>query len=367
MITGPAAQWLQGRREELNQKFEQARRRHPLLAPAGMLTALESILPPLAGGEGDDALLSAVYDLVLLHVARDAFAAQPGLGVLLRDAFPRLRSLLVQRPSFLPAALSNAVEHMGPRGEDLARGLATVGPRLSSAQQLTDAGALLAWRLGETRVRDAALAAVDSLPPRAVLDALDLADWPDAAAPLAVTGLRTDAWCAPREAVSAETAKRVATGAPLEPLLASLRSPRAPLAAWRLVGRVGDFSGFGGAFDVPPVVLDGGDRHHFHLRCDDAFFLVEADCFGWRCQLEPDPSLPIRTPVGGGKARKLVARIQANGTSLRVDGTLTIRKEEARFDALAGTSAFTVVPAAVVATHPDSHRLRVVAARGELL
>ena len=161
--------------------------------------------------------------------------------------------------------------------------------------------------------------------------------------------------------------KRVTAGAPLEPLLASLRLPLAPLAAWRLVGRVGDFSGFGGSFDVPPVVLDGGDRHRFHVRCDDAFFLVEADCFGWRCQPEPDPSLPIRTPVDGGRVRKLVGRIQANGTSLRVDGTLTVGKEKARIDALAGASAYVVVPGAVAATHPDSHRVRVAAARGGLL
>ncbi len=366
MITGPAAQWLQARREELNHRFEQARRRHANLAPERVLSALESILPPLAGGEGEDALLSAVYDLVLLHVGRDAFGAQPGLAVLLREAFPRLRSLLAERPSFLPAALSNAVERMGPRGEDLARALATVGPRVSSAQQLSEAGALLAWRLGETRLREAALAAADSLPARAVLEALELADWPDAAAPLAVACLRANAWLPPREAVSAETLKRVAAGASLDRLLTSLRSGPAPLATWRLVGRAGDFSGFGGAFDLPPVVLDGGDRHHFHLQCHDAFFLVEADCFGWRCQSEPTPSLPLRSPVASGRVRQLVTRI-AGGASLRMDGTLTIGTEEARFEALAGASAFAVVPGAVAATHPDSHRLRVVAARREPL
>ncbi len=367
MITGPAALWLEARREELNHRFEQARRRHPSLAPERVLTALESILPPLAGGEDDDAVLSAVYDLVLLHVARDAFAAQPALAVLLREAFPRLRPLLAQRPGFLPAALSNAVERMGPRGEDLARGLSAVGPRVSSAQQLLDAGALLAWRLGEARVREAALAAAGSLPGRAALEALGLVDWPEAAAPLAVAALRADAWASPREAVSSETLQRVAAGAPLEPLLASLGSRPAPLAGWRLVGRAGEFSGFGGTFDVPPLVLDGGDRHRFHVRCDDDFFLVEADCFGWRSQPEPDPALPVRSPAGRGKVRQLVSRISAGGTSLRLDGTISIGKEEARFDALAGASAYAVVPGAVAVTHQDSHRIRVVAARRDPL
>ncbi len=200
-----------------------------------------------------------------------------------------------------------------------------------------------------------------------MLEALGLADWADAAAPLAVAALRADAWASPREAVSSATLKRVAAGAPLEPLLTSLRSRPTPLAAWRPVGRAGEFSGFGGTFNVPPRVLDGGERHRFHVRCDDDFFLVEADCFGWRCQPEPDPTLPVRLPEGGGKLRQLVSRISVGGTSLRPDGTISIGKEEARFEVLAGASAYAVVPGAVAATHRDSHRIRIVAARREPL
>jgi len=365
MISGPAARWLEARREALNARFEQARRRHPGLAPEVVLGALDSILPPLAGGEGDEALLSAVYDLVLLHVARGAFGAQPGLGVLLRETFPRLRPLLAEQPGFLPAALSNAVERMGPRGGDLARGLAAVGPLVTSARQLLDAGALLAWRLGEARAREAALAVAGSLPARAALEALGLEGWPDGAAALAVEVLRVDAWQTPREAVSSRTLERVAEGAPIEPLVAALRSSCPPLAAWRLVGRAGGFSGFEGSFHVPPVVLDGGDRHRFHVRCDGEFFLVEADCFGWRCRPQPDPGLPVCSPAGAGKVKRLVSRITAGGTSLQLDGALTLGKEQARFEELAGASAYAVASGAVAATHPDSHRIRVVAARRE--
>jgi len=127
MITGPAASWLAARREELNQRFLAARRAHPRLEPAAALAALEAILPPLAEGDADAPLLSAVYDLVLLHVGRDALAAQPGLSALLREAFPPLRRLLAEEPRFLPAALSNAVERLGPDGEAFARRLPEVG------------------------------------------------------------------------------------------------------------------------------------------------------------------------------------------------------------------------------------------------
>src|SRR5262249_28242225 len=82
-VVGPAAGWLASRRGELNQRFERVRRRFPSISAEAVLGALAEILPPLAGPEpasGD--LLSATYDLVLLHVARDSFAARPGVDAL---------------------------------------------------------------------------------------------------------------------------------------------------------------------------------------------------------------------------------------------------------------------------------------------
>ena len=67
--------------------------------------------------------------------------------------FPRLRRLLLARPTDLPAALSNAVENLGGRGLELARGLADLADQVAGGDELLDAGAVFAWRLGEARLR----------------------------------------------------------------------------------------------------------------------------------------------------------------------------------------------------------------------
>ena len=370
MITGPAASWLAARREELNQRFLAARRAHPRLEPAAALAALEAILPPLAEGDADAPLLSAVYDLVLLHVGRDALAAQPGLSALLREAFPPLRRLLAEEPRFLPAALSNAVERLGPDGEAFARRLPEVGRWLGAGRELAGAGVVIAWTLGEARLREAALEAAAALPARAALAALGVPSWPAAAAPLAVAALRADGWRRPEAAVSPQTLRRLEEGEPVEPIvsrLAALRPAEAPLASWEPLSRAGDFTGFGGPFEVPPVVLDGGDRHRFHLRAGDAFFRLDADCFGWRCEPEADPGLAVRK--AGGTMRRAAARLVgagklSGGAVLQADGTLTRGREQVKLAALAGAGACVLLPDLVAVTRPDSHRLRLAGPRG---
>lgn len=266
MIAGPAADWLEARREELNQRFERARRRCPALEPGRVLARLGEVLPPLAAAGGE--VLSAVYDLVLLHAGRDAFATRPELDALVRRAFPRLVGLLGQRPS-LVGALSNAVENLGARGAAYAAGIAEVGAHVTRPEELLDAGAVLAWRLGEPRLREAALRAAAGLPARAALTALGLRDWPDDTAAVALGALTRDAWRLPTPTGRVTAADK-----------------------WTLAASVGEFAGFGGCFDAPPLLLAGGDRHALHVRSGGSHYRVEADVFGWSASPEPAPSIP---------------------------------------------------------------------------
>src|SRR5262245_60028499 len=148
MIAGPVRDWLAARRHDLNGRFRLAQRRFPRLSAETVFPLCRELLPPLAGtGEAGSAeLLASVYELILLHAGRGTLAPEnggsPALNELLRVTFPRLRPLLLARPSDLPAALSNAVENLGGRGLDMARGLAELG---TAGDDLLDAGAVLAW------------------------------------------------------------------------------------------------------------------------------------------------------------------------------------------------------------------------------
>lgn len=367
-LSGPAVAFLEGRRAELNQRFARMRRRFPAISAEAVLANLADVLPPLAGPEpAASDLLSAAYDLVLLHTARDTLGPATGLGQLLRQTFPRIRPLLLERPSALPAALANAVENLGRRGMAFASALAEVGPSVSRASELLDLGAVLAWRLGEARLRTAALAILNRLPARALLDVLGLVGAPPTAAPLVAGALRADAWRAPAALFTPATLATLAGGEPatIARLAARLAEPpKAPLAAFTALARAGDFTGFGGAFDLPPLLLaTGDDRHVLFVRAGEQDFRVEADIFG--TVASPIPRLDV--PVQAAEPAVWLRRRSSEAPALGRDGTLTAFGERARLPALAGASSLALRPGLVAATSPDSHRIRILGPRGAAL
>lgn len=282
ITTGPVRDWLIARRQDLNGRFRLMQHCYPRLRAETVLPLCRELLPPLAGaGEpGSAELLASVYDLILLHAGRGKLATEggdsPGLGELLRVTFPRLRRLLLARPTDLPAALSNAVENLGDRGLDLAGGLGGLADAVTDADALLDAGAVLAWRLGEARLRTTALAKARQLPPAVTRIALGLAAGKVKDVTRILDGLEADGWCRPD---------------------APQASP--PVAApdgWRLTALLGNFRGFDGHFDEPPVLLDAGGqggRHRFWVRSGATPYRIDADVFGWVCR--PDASVDFPT------------------------------------------------------------------------
>src|SRR5262249_13887361 len=155
-----------------------------------------------------------------------------------------------------------------------------------------DVGTVLAWRHGEARLRDQALVIARRLRPRLCLDALGLSDWPEAATSLALGALELDSWHHPRTLFTKASTDGAAGAEDARALLErhQKRSPP-PISAWTLVQRIGDFTGFGGQFPLPPVVLDGGSRHELWAECDRRMFRIFADLFGHVACPEPSPDV----------------------------------------------------------------------------
>ncbi len=343
-VSGEAARFLAARREDLNRRFERARKRWPKLDGEGVLGLVAQIVAPLAGPEpGADDLCAAVFDLVLLHAGRETFAS-PALSHLLRVSMPALRPLLLARPGSLPAALSNAVENVGARGADLSTMLATLGPKVGSAEQLADLAVVGAWRLGEARLRGAALRSATRIPAPVALSALDLGGWPEHALPAVVGALQADAWTHPREALSVRTLDRVRSPEDGLALAKAVTTrPREPAATLALVAHVGDFVGFGGRFARPPRVLDGGDPHTLYAR------VVDDPSCDWR--LDAD--------VFGAAA----SRIEPSGLLARTLDTKARRQLAEAVPVLEGSTSFAILGDVVATTRADSHRIRIHAPR----
>jgi hypothetical protein len=374
VIGGAAANWLAVHRQDLNARFRLAQRRFARLDAPATLALVREILPPLLSPDHPDptTLLSTVYDLILLHSGRGTISpaggAQSGISTLLRETFPKLRPLLQQDPARLPGALSNAVERMGDRGAAFAKDIGRIGASLKDAGELLSAGAVLAWRLGESRLRTKALEIGRALPPRALLLALGLDSWPDAIAAVVLATLATDAWRRPEATFSAKTVERVGSMDP--PALADLTErvtapPAAPARAssWRVVSRVGNFSGFGGQFDEPPSLLDAGElasRHKFWARASAGVFEIDADAFGWTCRPTTE-SFPVSTVTRRrGKIAGMLSRSQdRTAPVLYEDGAFEAAGESSRLPAFAHPTSVVMQNELFACTTAESFRIRI--------
>ncbi|MBI2920035.1 MAG: hypothetical protein HYY18_03000 [Planctomycetes bacterium] len=380
-LSGFAKDWLASRRDELNGRFKVAQRRFPSLDGAAVLGLSAELLPALAGegGEGAADLLSSGYDLILLHCGRGTLApggggSRPGVAALFRDVFPRVRPLLLQRPRRLPGALSNAVENMGERGVEFARILGEAADGLTHGEDLERLGAVVAWRLGEARLRTEALRAAEELPANPVLRALRLGTWPEESAAVVVAALAADAWRAPEAALEEDAVKRLA-GAPrgeIERIRRAVSAaPRAPLGAWGPAGRAGEFSGFGGPFDEPPLLLNAGaegNRHRFFAMAGDAAWRIDADLYGWACRADnAAANYSVREAKARGRIASLLFRGDDGSPALAPDGTVTFGGESAKFPAAAGATSFVSSADVLAYTLPDSHRIRILAPKSEAL
>lgn len=356
------AAWLADQRFALNTRLEALRQRFPRVAAERLLGAVRDHLPAqLAAVEASvpedqqTTVLLALFDILTLHAARDTLA-RPAIARLLDDVLlqPAVLRLVARAPRRLPAALSNGVERMGTTGPAWLAAISEVAPACTSAEGLLTAGALCAWRLGEPRIRHSALEAATTLPPRALLAALGLGDWPERAARLVLLALQRDGWLRPSETLGPRALEALASsGAELDDAEVArwtdglgLRTADAALEAWVEVGRVGAFAGFGGRFVRPPLVVAVASPHLLYVAVDTDAFRLDADIFGavaTPIPLAEVPGLGDDAPT----TRPAPAHLRATVDRL------------ARAGAAAGATSMQAGPGAVAWTSRDSHRIRV--------
>lgn len=370
LVSGAAKEWLSARRDELNARFRAAKQRYAKLDAQNILALNAELLPPLAGkGETYSAeLLSEVFDLILLHSGRGLLSLAPSpMRILLSETFPKIRALLLQRSTALPSELSNAVENLHEKGGDFAREIGAMASQFQNVGQIRSAGALLAWRLGEARLREQALKTASQLPNAIVLSALGLSDWPETTAPLALGSLVGDAWCHPRDRLSPQTLEKLADAGreKVVEMLEKLNPPFGTLPTpARQAATCGEFAGFGGRFLAPPKLLYVGKnrhRHHFWVRSGTENFRIDADIFGSVCRPDPSADFPLQeTAWRAGVGATLTSSLRGSKESvLYNDGELYTNGVGKRYEALRDASSYCAVSDLLATTGRDSYRIRI--------
>lgn len=268
-----------------------------------------------AGGTGEqlDTVVAALVDQVCVLAVR-------GVGrvsaerLALRDVVGRLGPWLRADPAGCVAQTAHAAGVLAHRPGALdgwLRRLPAAAARSDDAEQLRQLGVVAAWRSGIVRLRDAALRAAQGLPADALAAVLEVRD-----DPVAVLRANTaDPWTWPG------------------------REPRP--GELRIIARSGGFTGFGGPWSVPPVVLDG-DGLRWRIRAGPAERLLLWDVHG-------DAVLPTGAAELDGRSRAVAAHM-AHGV-LRLSG---LRARAPWHDDVTGAAA---VGRTAVLSRAGSHHL----------
>jgi len=251
---------LSARRVDYNAQFLAARRASPELDEEAFKLFLATSVDPLVSAVAalDPAALFEVVDTaygVGLELLSQRLAGprahSPAIDNGFQHLFPLLARFIARAPDAVLPRLCNALHQLGTvpgvRPDEWCSKLARLAPNLQSVEELLGVGQILAWLAGLSHYRQSALALCRSLPQPLVLNALGA---PEADLHPLLSRLEQDPWFV----------------------------PNAPGLGFRLIGSVGSFRGFGGAFLAPPQVARVGQQL-FVVSGDDAWLLA-LDAFG---------------------------------------------------------------------------------------
>jgi hypothetical protein len=323
-ISRTFADLLRSRRGTFNQQFARVRWEYPNLQSAGFLALLEDVLDPLvvALAERTDpsvlpgavetlyALLLELYALHLVGEKRRMGWVQEGWEELL----PSLAPQLALAPGRVAAAVSNALVNLkNADPERWIHRMKALGNIMNEPDHLLAAGKVLGWRCGLAQYRDSALALAESLPEDVIRRIFDL----------------------PQEMVPAEALRRMRG----DPWWRPDDGTRPDLEVVRIVG---DFTGFGGVFETPPVVFAQEGR----LLARDAArtWQVFADSFGTAFQ-------PAEGPARAKPDR---------AANLEQGGWLQYRGQKCQVPGLEALSSSAALAHTLAVTQPFSHRIHLI-------
>lgn len=260
-ICAAFASALSARRSDYNAQFLAARRAAPELTEEAFFAFLQGSVDPLVAAVAahDHTAVAEVVDeayalglSLLAQRLAGPRAYYAAIDAAFRGLFPQLVRFVAAAPGLVLPRLCNALHQLattpGARPDAWCSNVARLAPQVKDVTELLTVGQVCAWQCGLSHYRVGALGVCRALPEPLALAALGAAPGSELARVLA--RLERDPWFL----------------------------PSAPALGFRVVGRIGGFRGFGGAFLAPPRVLRVGEQ--LLVCCADEAWLLTLDAFG---------------------------------------------------------------------------------------
>jgi hypothetical protein len=342
---------LERKRAYYNALFAEAKKRSAEVDATAFLAHLrERVAPilealPSSSPEGLDRVLDALYRASLeLFVRRllGPSARRPELNGadvttpverVWLELLPKLPGLVALAPRRVTAALANAAYNLGQassaRPDEWFGRMLAVSEHCHDVETLFKAGQVAAWRSGLPHFRQGAIAAAKDLD-------------------LSLLGLLLGPISLPASTAAAANAMAASQ---TQALLTALEQRRfagsGATPKLECVARLGGFSGFGGTFKRPPLLINSGKAL---LAVDaESTWEVHADAFG---------ALLQRRSTG---AQPATQRTTAHGFELSADGRVRFGELSAHFAELQGATSWVNDEELLVVAPARTHWLHVIA------
>lgn len=268
---------LKKNREEINKQVDIARQKNPRIDYNAIKYGLKHVFEPLFSlFEIDDMkkledIFEFVFDLFLYAVSKRYYAL-PGKNItsirmelLFEQLLPLIPEILAKSPTSSIGRLINAGENLRDKSEEFYRRLIKVAKvGCLNSDNLANVGIIIAWSVGETRLRQSALKILEKLNPDLIVTLLDLDKIPRSItinfAPYISTILEYNKWRSLNKPFSEKFMKLIQNGQIVSQDLIENEIKGSGIittSKLKILNDVGGFYGFGGGFKTPPRIIWG--------------------------------------------------------------------------------------------------------------
>jgi len=291
---------LKNNRDEINKRVEKARQHFPGLDLNAVKYGFKNVFEPLIKAvenirpDQTGFVFSVVLDIFLLAVAKRYYSlpekrfTQTRLELLFEKLLPSLPEIVAESPTNFIGKLFNAGENLREKAQEFYTNLVKISDFIT-LKNISEIGQVIAWTVGESRLRKHSLRLLEKLPPEFCIKLANIGDIPkskiEEVAQYIILALKSDKWRKINNPFSPSFIEFLQNDKKITQELINKEtgtinfSDKRPLV---LFNDVGDYIGFKGNFSSPPRLIWGPNGTVIAYTAQGQIVFLNIDGNGYR-------------------------------------------------------------------------------------